>query len=352
VIKILYSFLVSAAVTIGLTISCLILKRDYNDEQLNKFDKKFRAWICRPLRQAYDNDAMDRWADRLYAVILSLSDSQLVTGIAMLASAVKLLNDGEVVVYNFNIVADLAWFSSNTHLLALLVIRTYSGSSKKRVNNTSPVNNWAVFTNSDVLRYTRLSLMVVLAVLLVYVSYLSGAYNLYDNLNCPMKCLANMKKGGTPLQWTIVNTFFVLWSYPPAIVQNIPIVLRIWLRLRGKIQQWHDDVLRGPNSRLKANAVLKEIYLLLAYAIIWGWNFFASEFETVLEITGWFLYGVIGVIKDRNLAKTCQFPDGTPCMSQDEWEKQNQFGFGQLMPLFLLALPVLTFIEAWDKKGH
>ena len=59
-----------------------------------------------------------------------MSDTQLVSGIAMLISASKKLRDGSISVYHFNIVTDLAWFSSNTHILTLLVIRSFSQSVK------------------------------------------------------------------------------------------------------------------------------------------------------------------------------------------------------------------------------
>lgn len=55
--------------------------------------------------------------------VLALSDQQLVTGLAILIAAYT--NRCTLTLYNFNIVATLAWFSSTTHLSTLAVLRVY-----------------------------------------------------------------------------------------------------------------------------------------------------------------------------------------------------------------------------------
>lgn len=64
--------------------------------------------------------------------VVALGDQQIVTGLAlMLAALIRMGSDTKPLsTYHFVIVSDLVWFSSNAHLLALLVIRSYDDSAK------------------------------------------------------------------------------------------------------------------------------------------------------------------------------------------------------------------------------
>jgi hypothetical protein len=73
----------------------------------------------------------DVWSERFYRVTFSLSDQLLVTGIAILTAGLKMLGQGTVTAYHFSIIRDLAFFSSNAHLLSLLVPWISFGSVRK-----------------------------------------------------------------------------------------------------------------------------------------------------------------------------------------------------------------------------
>jgi hypothetical protein len=38
--------------------------------------------------------------------------------------------------------------------------------------------------------------------------------------------------------------------------------------------------------------------------------------------------------------------------SNEEWTKENQMGFGQIVPLLLLMLPFMTFAAAYNGKSQ
>jgi hypothetical protein len=61
--------------------------------------------------------------EALTKFILSLSDQQLVTGLAILIGALS--NRCKVSIYEFRVVVSLAWFSSTTHLATLGVLQKY-----------------------------------------------------------------------------------------------------------------------------------------------------------------------------------------------------------------------------------
>ena len=67
--------------------------------------------------------ARERRGKRLEKFLLSLSDQQLVTGLAILVASYA--NRCTMTMYDFTIVAALAWFSSTTHLSTLSVLRVY-----------------------------------------------------------------------------------------------------------------------------------------------------------------------------------------------------------------------------------
>jgi len=249
-------------------------------------------------------------------------------------------------VYHFNLVSSLAWFSSYTHQLSLLVVQAHLGSYKAQRLLIQQTGTNPPFDNKDILRYTRAALMIVMAVLLLYVNWISGIEDLRDYLNCPMNCMLDRDKGGEQLNWTIVNMFLILWSYPVHILRCIPSLARWWLSQRDNVKSMHQSILQ---SSLKTPIAVQYTYKGFAFVIYWIWNFLSSEFEDILELTAWLVYGIVNYRRDRDLGKTATFWDvgvNELIMTKEQWDSQNKFSFGQMLPLFLLMLPVLTFIEA------
>lgn len=73
--------------------------------------------------QAGEMNARKNRSEALRAFILTLSDQQLVTGLAIIIAGFS--KYCSISMYHFNIVASLAWFSSTTHLSTLAVLRDY-----------------------------------------------------------------------------------------------------------------------------------------------------------------------------------------------------------------------------------
>jgi hypothetical protein len=89
----------------------------------------------------------DKWGSGLRKLALAFSDTQLVTGIAILAGAFSQLRCG-IQVYSWQIIVYLAWFSSCTHMSTLTVLRSY-------------------FREHRVLRISRLIGMLITVVMLI-----------------------------------------------------------------------------------------------------------------------------------------------------------------------------------------
>lgn len=89
----------------------------------------FKRWVgIRPpleenLVQVELQPRSNAWKHAVSHFILSLSDQQLVTGLAILVSGVS--NQTTLTVWEFRVVLSLAWFSTTSHLATLDALRTY-----------------------------------------------------------------------------------------------------------------------------------------------------------------------------------------------------------------------------------
>jgi hypothetical protein len=181
----------------------------------SKVDKLFRRFIALEL----DLPRRSFWSKVVERLILGFSDQQLVTGTTILLAAFIRLptSNGQIRVYHFSIVTDLAWFSANTHLITLFVLRDY-------------------FSTHIALRLWRTVGMVVMIILLVVASILSTNKYWYGNpdrfvdghsvyfsgFNCPTICLIGDLEtniGGSPLKWLIVNVVLLFWGYSVALAR-------------------------------------------------------------------------------------------------------------------------------------
>lgn len=138
----------------------------------------FKRWvgIRRPLEgnpaevelQPHSN----AWKHAVSRFILSLSDQQLVTGLAILVSGVS--NQKTLTFWEFRVAMSLAWFSTTSHLATLGTLRTYHKSNPG-------------------IRHIRVVGMVLVLVLLVYmfllhlVSYSSDGYDGEAFVQCVLR---------------------------------------------------------------------------------------------------------------------------------------------------------------------
>lgn len=94
---------------------------DSKRESRNQIDRK---WI-KKWGGALSQEQRDICFEVFYPFVLSLSDTQLASGLAVLSIGLFRLSKGDLSTYHFNIIQDLAWLASNSHLLSLEVIRRW-----------------------------------------------------------------------------------------------------------------------------------------------------------------------------------------------------------------------------------
>ncbi|TLD31534.1 hypothetical protein PspLS_02520 [Pyricularia sp. CBS 133598] len=389
-------FVASAVITTLATLLCLIIQRpscDPDGNELpsyNPIDRYLRRAVCRPVRSWMIRRGLnpDIWEGCAYEVVMALSDQQLVTGLAILVTAIIKLTKGTITVYHFNIATDLAWFSGNVHLLSLLVIRQHNiesvkpGSAGRKRRNESTHRRSERFT-----RWMRILLMIALAVLLLYVYYVSGYEGWYGEFRCPVLCTIDMPKGGSPLHWMWVNFALILYNYP----------LNIFLMWRTGSIWWVDkvrplifDTPKAPQqvpaqeARLLQGADQPEAIPMSSSAsgrsmdslgrekaatanvadgtrdstgpktgflaalgrvprkfFLMIWYMIASELWHIVELLCWFGFGIFWLVQDRGF--------GHDEMEHAQEEKEQEVGFGQLIPLILLVLPFMQLVEAYTR---
>lgn len=100
--------------------------------------------------------------------VLAMSDQQLVTGLAILISGFSQLHEG-LLYYHWQVITDLAWFSSATHMSSLICLEQY-------------------FQRHRLIWYARLFLMTGLVVMLATAMLRSGTHAVSDFM-IPAVCI-------------------------------------------------------------------------------------------------------------------------------------------------------------------
>jgi hypothetical protein len=128
--------------------------------------------ICLFLKPPREGDKLNEAQRRkaFKSFVLTLSDQQLVTGIAILVACFA--NWCRTTAYELSMVVSLAWFSSATHLATLDVLQDY-------------------FQRNRVVRNWRMIGMIAIMLLLIAGLTLSGIYSNVDT-SAPLPCLTTV----------------------------------------------------------------------------------------------------------------------------------------------------------------
>ncbi|KAJ5804947.1 hypothetical protein N7474_010834, partial [Penicillium riverlandense] len=281
-----------------------------------------------------------RLESSLTKCVLSMSDLQIATGIAILVSGYAQLPCG-LSCYHWQIMGRLAWFSSLTHLSCLTMLRNY-------LCNRSAQRQW------------RLLSMLALLILLVVAMVPTGSYewsvsnNTYQSFPHPSDyaiChFSQLPRVGTAA--TVSMSIFVLLSTLGFLIRVVKLhnTLSTFLvgRPREIVSKHARNVLwkfyKQPNAqrlpqRIAGNMVyFPALAFFLAMRVLL--DHWASMYFEVYWLLMSFLYGLFSVLVEINV-----FTGGDiiPPVIQNNYT--NRWSIGQIMPVFLLAVPLVTIIE-------
>lgn len=301
---------------------------------INSFDRLvYRAAKTIGLFKIADSKR-DFWVPVIKKVVLSLSDQQLLTGLAVLIAG--FWTHCSISVYHFALVNDLAWFSASVHLITLDMLQDY-------------------FLKRPVLRNWRVALIISMALLLIASTVMQGHYEWYGSWPYDAQCLFDDligNIGGTPRYWMFVSLALICIFYPMNILvlfEQPTNLLELWLEAKPRETQKRTiKSLKEKRSNMTTPTSFKGSmtrfgYTLLIMAVSTiSWMYFAlvaligSRTCNLALDTFWFAYSLWGIIEDRAIP--------TSEMNGNE----NAMSFGQIVPILLLSSIVLVFREAYD----
>ncbi len=329
----------------------------------------------------------EKRSEALTKFILSLSDQQLVTGLAILIASLS--NQCRVTLYEFRIVVSLAWFSSTTHQSTLRVLQHYLFANKV-------VRNW------------RILAMVCLMIMLIFgLIAQTGSAPQTTALQCGIGNISggvnslgpNPEFGNQPgLLSMIIICISLLITYGGLVYdlfgKSKGPGLSIAEELAKRIAMWrtvhkYEDVKHGFNAETMSveieavwEDVKKEAYIHAHLECFWAdtdskreflFRYFSSMpserayFLAVLQEPpcqwtgrswGPALDMMILCYQGSFLSKIppmlFDLAFGMSLVVSSRWkyapklgEASNRMDFGQIVPLFLLSLPMLVAAEIY-----
>ena len=272
------------------------------------------------------------WVSVTKKLVLSLSDQQLLTDLAVPIAAFS--THCTISVYHFALASDLAWFSSNVHLVTLGILEDYI--FKRRVQR-----DW------------RVALMVTMALLLAASTVMQGHYLWYDDGPYDAQCLFDELVGnvhGSPKYWMQVDLALICVDYPlnimplfdrPRDLVNYWLVTKPRAAMNEFIERLIDTHRTSPKSFISSIKCLTCKLLVLVIRAVSLIHFvlitlIGSKIVGFVQETFWFAYGLWGIQVDRSIP------------SSDMVGDENAMTFGQIMPVLLMGSLVLVFLEAYD----
>ncbi|KAF2808589.1 uncharacterized protein BDZ99DRAFT_446177 [Mytilinidion resinicola] len=231
------------------------------------------------------------WFRILSKNLLAFSDTQLVTGLAVQFTAI--LKHCELSVYHFVIVVELAFLTTVTHLLTLVALR-----------NFFVANPWV--------NLPRIFFMMANLGLLGYTSYIAYSYDIAGlKASSPLACFYQGHR--PPFKAAFAGRWGALLV--GAIGGHLSIVIAMYFL----------------ESENKQGKILK------------GWAFIRNWFLAPLYAIYGVAYGGIALHKTQALGVASVDIQG----SEKEW------GFGQFLPMLLLALPLFAGWESfWEEHDE
>jgi hypothetical protein len=280
--------------------------------------------------------------------VLILSDLDLVTGLGILLASYSQLDCG-ISAYHWQIMVFVAWFASFSFVSAMTFLEGY-------------------FQTNNSMRIIRVFFMIVLASLLIAALLPTGSsmwlnqypdddQGFYPSLStaCFYKELSMksfLRRG--PKVWSMIfSVIIIAFSYIHCGVRLFdPTASTSRKYLRTLPGSYGKQLLHTIELRARSHVVMAHVwhffYLMLYAGFISNRAFYDISESMLLEII-WLTFAMAwGTIKvwETRAAATYNFNGETFTLNMDVLV-ENSWSFGQILPLILLLLPLLSMAQAY-----
>lgn len=301
-------------------------------------------------RPAQKRSSPPWWQTAVDQTILAYADLQIATGVGILVAAFGTMNS--LSVYHLQVAIYLAWMSSNTHLTAISLLQT-----EFRENR-----------NKSIARRLRLGGMALLGVVLLVALVPTTAYNwlaiitqskgtghvighshrvVLSPAGIPARCFWQHHNSGglTPdAAWSfIILVLSYVWKGLLLFRGSqhlVKIVCRQWVLqpLRTNLDRLAELVRKSRRQQPKW-ILLRFKLAFSGYLAVWAVFELAQSFVVSLWICGaGLVWGSFQILVPRR-----RLPPQT-------LDAENSWTFGQILPIMLLAVPILSFAEGYTSE--
>lgn len=268
------------------------------------------------------------WRVVLERLIIALADQQLVTGFAILITGWIVYNES-IYGAHFSLVIYLSSLSSSSHLAAIITLRRY-------------------FNDNPALALLRIALISTFALGLAISITLSESFNIFYFVFWYI--FDHVDFAVIPLVYDVFVIWPILWAFWTGIWQIVPgardrftawVTRKIWLpicsvgrRICFPLSFVQHRIPTRVSDRLRKYARATLHYMV----------FLSPGTVFVLQI----VFAVISVA----MVLAQKFSPGNPVYHECSLNSkdENKMGYGQILALLMLALPIIAVVEAY--KGE
>ena len=302
-------------------------------------------------RPARERISPPRWQNAVDQSILAYADLQIATGVGILTAAFATMNS--LSVYHLQVAIYLAWMSSNTHLTAISLLQT-----EFRENR-----------NKSIARRLRLGGMALLGVMLVVALVPTTAHNwlaivtrstgsgrnvgtlhqtALSSAGMPARCFWHSRYSGglTPdAAWSFIILIFSYFWKGLLLFKSSHRYLKVSVRrkMQGPLQRLLDRIaakLRQKRRKPSIWLVFQYKATFALYLAVWALFELAQSFVMSLWICGaGLVWGSSQILEPRRI------------LPPQTLDAENSWTFGQILPILLLAVPILSFAEGYTGKS-
>jgi hypothetical protein len=326
-IGVILAFLISAYMTFAAVLLAYITGMVEND-LLGVVDRKLFRIKSRIQHHSRIQTALRKF-------VLSLSDQQIVTGIAIMAAGLRGLAKGTISTYHYQIVLYLAWLSSSVHLSAISLLTPH-------LSKYNGLRTWRLVG--------MLALLIMLLIGLVPTTS--------DNWGTVSEAFDPSRTGVQPTGWGVPAACFWARTYGNGVNNDAPlgyailVVSYVWKvgELFVSPNRLYHVVVRVPvrilmeeplcaiarryaRKQHRRYLIVFRLYLMLCLPMF-------AALETLVSFSAALWLSILGLVfgtlqivipRNQNLASTA--------VQEEKW------GFGQLVPLILLIQPLGALTE-------